>query len=151
DLPAVALAHDQLGMGNVEVVAKSGPVRTLDAVVGPKNLRAISDGNRLVRPAAGMLGGEGLVTRRMPVLGQDHVAETPRQPVDDRHHLVAARHGERAARTEVVLDVDNDENVAFPGGDALGHGAAPSTVARRRSVSSARACSDGAIVTGYAG
>ena len=48
---------------------------------------------------------------RMPVLGQDHVAEARGQAVDDRHDLVAARHGERAARAEIVLDVDDEQDV----------------------------------------
>ncbi len=48
---------------------------------------------------------------RMPVLGQHHVAESRGHPVDDRHHLVAARHRQRAAGAEVVLHVHHDEDV----------------------------------------
>ena len=48
---------------------------------------------------------------RMPVLGQHHVAESCGHPVDDRHHLVAARHRQRAAGAEIVLHVHHDENV----------------------------------------
>ena len=32
--------------------------------------------------------------------------------VDDHRHLIAAGYGERAVRTEIVLHVDDDENVA---------------------------------------
>ena len=33
------------------------------------------------------------------------------QRVDQRHHLVAAGHGQRAARTEIVLHVDDDQRL----------------------------------------
>jgi hypothetical protein len=33
------------------------------------------------------------------------------QPVDGGNNLVALRHGKRAARTEVVLDIDDNEDV----------------------------------------
>jgi hypothetical protein len=49
---------------------------------------------------------------RMPILGEDDVAEVFAKPVDDRHDFIAARHGECAVRTEIVLHVDDDENVA---------------------------------------
>ena len=48
---------------------------------------------------------------RMPVLGQHHVLETPGQPVDHRHDLVAARNRKPAARAEVVLDVDHQQDI----------------------------------------
>src|SRR6202040_2646870 len=49
---------------------------------------------------------------RMPVLREDDVAELLAKPVDDRHDLIAARYGERAVRTKIVLHVDDDQNVA---------------------------------------
>ena len=33
------------------------------------------------------------------------------QPVDGGNDLVAPRHGERAAGTEIVLDIDDNEDV----------------------------------------
>ena len=48
----------------------------------------------------------------MPVLREDDVAELRAKPVDDRHDLIAARYGERAVRTKIVLHVDDDQNVA---------------------------------------
>lgn len=48
----------------------------------------------------------------MPILGQDNVAEVLAKAVDDQRHLIAAGYGERAVRTEIVLHVDDDENVA---------------------------------------
>ena len=37
---------------------------------------------------------------RVPVLGQHHVRELSAKPVDERHHLVAARHRQGAAGTK---------------------------------------------------
>jgi len=79
---------------------------------------------------------------RMPVLGEHDVREFLRQGVDQRHDLVAARHGEAAARTKIVLHVDDEQNVAR--GDLLAHFAG----ARRRSTSAAIFESASAISTG---
>ena len=49
---------------------------------------------------------------RMPILCEDHAAEIFRKPVDDRHNFIAARHSHSAARTEVVLHIDHDEDIA---------------------------------------
>ena len=50
---------------------------------------------------------------RMPILCQHDVAEFCGQPVDDRHHVVTARHGERAAGAKVVLYIDDDEDAVI--------------------------------------
>ena len=55
--------------------------------------------------------------------------ELARQTVDHRNDLVALRHGKRAARTEIVLHVDDDEDVRV-GPHA---GTADSSLRRRRS------------------
>ena len=52
---------------------------------------------------------------RMPILCQDDIAEIFGKQVDDRHYLVALRHGKGAVRTEVVLHVDHNEGVAVAG------------------------------------
>ena len=49
--------------------------------------------------------------RRMPVLRQHDVLEILGQRVDQRHDLVAARHRQRAARTEIILHVDDDQRL----------------------------------------
>ena len=48
-----------------------------------------------------------LVAGRVPVLRQDHVPEAAGETIDGRYDLVAVRNGKLSARTEVVLDVDN--------------------------------------------
>ena len=48
---------------------------------------------------------------RMPVLRQHEMLEILGQRVDQRHHLVAARNGKRAARAEIVLHIDDDQRL----------------------------------------
>jgi hypothetical protein len=48
---------------------------------------------------------------RMPVLRQDDMSEFGSQPIDRGNDLVAMRHCERAAGTEIVLDIDDNEDV----------------------------------------
>ena len=48
---------------------------------------------------------------RVPVLGQDDMREFRRQPVDGGNDLVALRHGQRAAGTEIVLNIDDDQDI----------------------------------------
>ena len=46
---------------------------------------------------------------RMPVLGQDDVFEALCEAVDHRDDLVSFRNRQRAAGTEIVLHVDDDQ------------------------------------------
>ena len=46
---------------------------------------------------------------RVPVLRQDDVLEVVDELVDDGHDLVAACNAKRAAGTEIVLQIDNDQ------------------------------------------
>jgi hypothetical protein len=50
------------------------------------------------------------------------MAKQRRVAVDSRHHLVAALDRQRAARAEVVLDIDDDENVVVADGYWPAHG-----------------------------
>ena len=58
-----------------------------------------------------MRGREGEVAGWVPVLRQHHAVESRGEAVDDRHDLVAARNGKRAAGAKIVLHVDDDEDV----------------------------------------
>jgi hypothetical protein len=49
----------------------------------------------------------------MPILREHDMREIAGQPVHHRHDLVATRHGERAARAEIVLHVDDQQQVPF--------------------------------------
>jgi multidrug efflux pump subunit AcrA (membrane-fusion protein) len=62
------------------------------------------------RPGTALLD-EGRVVGRVAVVGGDHGGEPRREPVDDRHDLVALGDGEAAARAEVALHVDHDQRV----------------------------------------
>ncbi|MCZ8335267.1 MAG: hypothetical protein O9328_13455 [Rhodobacteraceae bacterium] len=51
---------------------------------------------------------------RVPVLRQDHGLELIHQPIDAIDNFIAFRHRKRAAWTEIILDVD--DNQGFVGG-----------------------------------
>lgn len=48
---------------------------------------------------------------RMPVLGQDHIGEDGAQGIDDGNDLVTAGHGQGAAGTEIILNIDDDKGI----------------------------------------
>jgi hypothetical protein len=59
-----------------------------------------------------MRTGEGCMAARVPVLRQDDMSEFDGQPVDRGNNLVAMRHRECAVGTEIVLNIDDDEDIA---------------------------------------
>ena len=34
------------------------------------------------------------------------------EPIDDRHHLLAARYGQRSAIAKIILYIDDEQNIA---------------------------------------
>ena len=58
-----------------------------------------------------MGAGEGGMRGGVPILGEDDVPEFGSDAVNDGDHRVAIGYGQRAARTEVVLHVDDDKDV----------------------------------------
>src|SRR5580704_4529229 len=88
----------------------------------------------------------------MPILGQHHVAKPRREAVDQRNNFVALRNRERAARTEIVLNIDDNEDVIFAKRGAFVHDPTRYLRAfdcRRRSTSAASFTSSLATSTGY--
>ena len=47
----------------------------------------------------------------MPILRQHDIAKACGEAINDWHHFVATRHCQCAARTEIVLHVDDNERV----------------------------------------
>ena len=86
-------------------------VRTLHAVIGPQGLFAVAHLYLIEGAFSLMRAGEGMMSRRMPVLGEDDVFEMRRDLVDYRDDLVTARDGQRSAGAEVVLHVDDEEDI----------------------------------------
>src|ERR1700722_16801100 len=116
-------------------------------MVGPQHLLTISRRNAFERLPARMRGGKRRMATRMPVLGQHHIAESRGHPVDDRHHLVAARYGERAAGAKIVLHVHHDEDVVVAERRGL-VGAHGLGCCMRQSTSAASVLSSSATSTG---
>jgi len=116
------LAHDaifrvlsefyELGMRDIEIGMEGCSSSALHAVVGPQGLLAIRDIDRGEGTLARVRTGEGCMAARVPVLRHDDVSEFDGQPVDRGNDLVALRHGECAAGTEIVLNIDDDEDIA---------------------------------------
>ncbi len=117
DVGAEPLAHDHLGRRVQQIRVEGRALGPLHAMVRPEHLRAIGHVDGLEGRLAGMAGGEGGMPGRMPVLAEDHGPVFGHQRVDRRHHRIAIRNRERAARAEIVLDVDHDQGV---GGGAHG-------------------------------
>src|SRR5947207_706365 len=108
---AVALADDQLGVRDLELLDELGIGRPLYAVVRPEHLGTVPEADRLERLLAGVGRGERGVAGRVPVLREDDVREAPRDPVDERDDRVAFLDGQCPAGHEAVLDVDDEEDV----------------------------------------
>ncbi len=60
-----------------------------------------------------------MVIPGVPILRQRDMGKAPPDPVDRRHHLVATRHGEGAARAEIVLHVNGKEEIGIAGHSAV--------------------------------
>ena len=87
-------------------------VGTLNAVIRPEDFVPVPRGTSFVPTRPRKSRREGTVTRRMPVLRKNYVLKARRHAIDDRHDLMTARDRERAAGTEVVLDVYHKQNVS---------------------------------------
>ena len=121
DLAMITLTQNELGMRDPKIIAQLRSRRALHAVVRPQDLRAVAKLNGFIGISVGMAGGKGKVPARMPVLGENHMREPLCQSIDERHDLVAARDRERAAGTEVVLNVDHQQNILRADSDLLSH------------------------------
>ena len=53
-----------------------------------------------------------MVAGRVPILRQHHVAEAAGQAIDRRHDFIAVRDGKIAIRTKVILNIDDQQDVA---------------------------------------
>src|SRR6266545_229107 len=69
DVLAIAIADDELGVRHPQLVRELRVECSLDAVVGPQNLRSVRKLDRFERLLAGMARSERRVSGRVPVLG----------------------------------------------------------------------------------
>ena len=90
---------------------KFGALAALNAVIRPKNLRAIGEFDGFKGFAAPMGGREGAMPFGMPVLCEHHMREPLGDPVDHGHDLIGAGHRQRSALAEAVLHVDHKQHV----------------------------------------
>src|SRR4029079_331448 len=107
DLRTKTLADDEFDAGNVESLVEARAFRLPDAMIGPKCLRAVGHRDLGKGRFARMARCERRVALRVPILGQDDMAEIAGEAVYDRYHLIAARNGEAAARAEIILQIEH--------------------------------------------
>jgi len=106
----VALADHALCAWHVERVGERRAASALDAVVRPEHLMPVGQLYGRKRHLATVRRRKRDVTGGMPVLRQQHVVEPGRDPVDDRDDFITPIDGERPARQEVVLDVNDQQD-----------------------------------------
>lgn len=111
DVGMEALAEDELGVGGVEAGMEGSSLGVLEAVIGPEHLGAVRDLDLLVGLGVGVVGGEGDVVGRMPILGEDDVPESGGERVDEWNDRVSVGDLEGSAETEVVLEIDDEKSV----------------------------------------
>ena len=104
-------AQDEFGPGELEPGVEFRARGALHAVIGPERLFAVAHVHLFERMLAGMGAGEGVMARRMPVLGENDVLEARRDAMNDRDDCVAVGHGKSPAGAEVILYVDDEEYV----------------------------------------
>src|SRR5262245_61462956 len=138
DPSAEALAQNELGVRNLQVVVELRTGGVLNAVIRPQDLLSVVDRDGLERTFVAMRRRERVVAGRMPILRQHHVFETRGDAIDDRYDIIAERNGKLGARAEGVLDIDDQQDVVFPDRDRLGHHFASCLCAMRPSTSAAR-------------
>src|ERR1700678_905968 len=100
----------------------------LDTVVRPEGLRAIFERDLFVRLWTWMVRGERCMAGRVPVLGEDDVFKMAGEAVDLRHDFVTAGNSELAARAEIALHVDDEEQIVVSHEVGQGQNRAPSRV-----------------------
>src|SRR5262249_7190731 len=140
DPGAETLAQNELSVRNLQVVVELRTSGVLNAMIRPQDLLSVVDRDGLERTFVAMRRRERVVAGRMPILRQHHVPETRGDAIDDRHDLIAARNSKLAARAEVILDIDDQQDVAFADRDRVGHRFASCLCAMRPSTSAARCC-----------
>src|SRR5262245_5570602 len=127
DVQPESLAQDERSVGDSKRGMQPGARRSLDAMVRPERLQAIARLNRLIGTSAGMRGSKGAMPRRMPVLCQDNVVELAGKPVDGCKDFAALRHRKLAARTKIILNIDDQKDVGRCDGKGALHKILPLT------------------------
>ena len=110
---SMSFAEDQLGLRQTQQGMKIGSAGSLNAVLRPEYLRSVRGFDTLECVTPRMTRRKRQVPLRMPVLRKHDMLEFPRGPVNRLDHPVGLRNSQRAARTEVILHVDNDQHILW--------------------------------------
>jgi hypothetical protein len=108
DLRIDSFANDMIDRSVVQFGSQFGSLFSLNAMRRPKHLLKIGDMNDVADAMFWMFGGERLMLGRMPILRRHDDVVLRDELIDGLDHFVAAGHSQRAAREEVILDVDDE-------------------------------------------
>src|SRR6476620_5787861 len=86
---------------------------------------------------------------RMPILGEHDVNEPAGETIDLGNDFVPARHRQTTARAKIILNIDDDQDVAFVNGNLPAHNGSRCCSVRRLSNSAAASVRALPTCTGY--
>ena len=87
----ISLAQNQFRLRNIQIHPEFGATCSLHAMIRPQDLLAVIDIDEVIWLAAGMRGGEGTVSSRVPVLRENDMRKTTCDAVDRWDDLVTGR------------------------------------------------------------
>src|SRR5437899_6314728 len=108
DVSLDALVKNLRDSACVECGSELSAVRVPNAMDRPQDLFDPIENDAVTRFFAGMICRETAVVRRMPVLRGKNQLDALLQFIRKRDDFIAMRHGQRAARQKIILEIDND-------------------------------------------
>ena len=115
-----------------ETRCEVGAASALHAMHWPQDLWQAVQFDALTGLLSGMVRGEALVRRGVPVLCRDNDRKVRGEGIRDRHYRVGVRHGQRAAGQEVILKIDEDQRMHVREAGMSSRNPRPSAIRRAR-------------------
>ena len=111
DVYTEAFPQNQFRLWQVQPSMQSRAFRPLHAVVRPQRLLSIGRCDAIVGLAAIVCTGKRNVPRRVPVLRKQNVPKPRSDLLNHRNHFIAVRNCKRAARTKVILYINDEQDI----------------------------------------
>ena len=86
---------------------ETSPRGLFNTMVRPQNLLAVGQAHPAEWPFSRMAGSERDMAPGMPVLGEEYEVKPAGKLIDDGDYGVGIGYGQRSARAEVSLDIDD--------------------------------------------
>jgi len=97
----------------MQIRMESRALGSSNAMIGPEHMFPKTRLKQVERNSSLMVGSEGMMITRVPILGQNCMAKGARDAMDHRHHFLTARYREGAPIAKVILYVDHQQNIAI--------------------------------------